>query len=837
MKKAKIIVTCFFTFFFFAHLVYLNKLPEAYAMLTGNDFIEEIATAPATTFLVERDSQGRLFALAGNDIYRSTDEGVTWMKVGDFNNFNASFLLLYIDSRDYIFASVYIFGQGWLLKRSVDHGSSWSTVLSGYSALWEMDEASNGSLYLNNYVGTTPNEGNDFVLRSDDGGATWIETYNVSGIDHIHCVAVDDYTDEVYIATGDGQYQSTLQRYNSSTGNWDILSNDTKTILQYETTQITFDSDYVYFWHNAQMQSYRMKKSGTSTSDFEIVFQGFYFKDVGDSNFVYEAVRIGDVYLFGTDEGQLWGSWDGEHWVKLFDMGTDTVIRSITRQSYPFYFTITQNSPYDGTLYRLSITKEDLVRLYYGEYNLRRGSLTNAQNYILEQRIHNETNYIDLTSVALSNVQASIKGLSRTNQILAPANTPNAGWEWNNKTGWAVNEGAGTFGTATVTSEDKANGTYSLKYEKDSGDSYDAVFTEPVGDYTTLNRGDILLVSCYIKGNVSSSERVRMGWKNDTGSMLQYTNYFDLTTSWQHISGFYQPYRATNLPVNIRVELYVKKGITCAAYWDSVLLQKLEFGIAYNNGASNEEIGYFENLSPVDFHTSELKTTNPTLTINGETISHSGTLNNGSESSATSLSGILTGAVKVDANIGGSGQTILKITGTRIVHVTNAVLQARKDSVYYGRYYATPTINASDLVALTSKQANITALSYANNKLTLTIDAPSNVTSTTKVYTGDKGQPISVAGATTWDWNETSKILDIIGIHSSQITITVTWRFPGDINGDGIVNVLDLYGLSKAYGATLTDPNWDEDADINSDNIIDTLDLSIIGENYGKTSN
>jgi len=64
----------------------------------------------------------------------------------------------------------------------------------------------------------------------------------------------------------------------------------------------------------------------------------------------------------------------------------------------------------------------------------------------------------------------------------------------------------------------------------------------------------------------------------------------------------------------------------------------------------------------------------------------------------------------------------------------------------------------------------------------------------------------------------------------------VKWKLPGDVNGDGIVNILDLSRLGKAFGATATDPNWDKEADINSDNIVEVLDLSILGKNYGKTS-
>lgn len=65
---------------------------------------------------------------------------------------------------------------------------------------------------------------------------------------------------------------------------------------------------------------------------------------------------------------------------------------------------------------------------------------------------------------------------------------------------------------------------------------------------------------------------------------------------------------------------------------------------------------------------------------------------------------------------------------------------------------------------------------------------------------------------------------------------TVLVTIAGDVNGDGIVNVLDLTALGKAFGSTLTSPNWNANADINDDLIISVLDLYIVGKNYRQTN-
>jgi len=62
------------------------------------------------------------------------------------------------------------------------------------------------------------------------------------------------------------------------------------------------------------------------------------------------------------------------------------------------------------------------------------------------------------------------------------------------------------------------------------------------------------------------------------------------------------------------------------------------------------------------------------------------------------------------------------------------------------------------------------------------------------------------------------------------------FQYPvGDVNGDGIVSVLDLFRMGKAYGSTDGSSGWDPDADLNKDNEINQSDLSYLSENYGKS--
>lgn len=90
----------------------------------------------------------------------------------------------------------------------------------------------------------------------------------------------------------------------------------------------------------------------------------------------------------------------------------------------------------------------------------------------------------------------------------------------------------------------------------------------------------------------------------------------------------------------------------------------------------------------------------------------------------------------------------------------------------------------------------------------------------------------SISAGTTIQWriyyNDT--LGNVNGTHACTILVTVR----GDVNGDTFVDINDLYDICRSYEAIPSSPNWNETCDINGDNIIDEIDLSILEGNYGK---
>jgi beta-glucosidase len=64
----------------------------------------------------------------------------------------------------------------------------------------------------------------------------------------------------------------------------------------------------------------------------------------------------------------------------------------------------------------------------------------------------------------------------------------------------------------------------------------------------------------------------------------------------------------------------------------------------------------------------------------------------------------------------------------------------------------------------------------------------------------------------------------------------VIGKIPADMDENGIVNILDLFIVARAFGSMPGDPRWNQIADSDGNSIIDVLDLTFIAANFGRTS-
>jgi parallel beta-helix repeat protein len=62
---------------------------------------------------------------------------------------------------------------------------------------------------------------------------------------------------------------------------------------------------------------------------------------------------------------------------------------------------------------------------------------------------------------------------------------------------------------------------------------------------------------------------------------------------------------------------------------------------------------------------------------------------------------------------------------------------------------------------------------------------------------------------------------------------TIEVRIPGDINGDGRVDILDAIQFGNYFGLRQGDKGWNPDADLNHDGQVNILDMIIVARNFG----
>lgn len=73
--------------------------------------------------------------------------------------------------------------------------------------------------------------------------------------------------------------------------------------------------------------------------------------------------------------------------------------------------------------------------------------------------------------------------------------------------------------------------------------------------------------------------------------------------------------------------------------------------------------------------------------------------------------------------------------------------------------------------------------------------------------------------------------------HISDNNLTdgmVKVKMPGDINGDGVVDIYDALLASTAFGSSPGDPNWNPAADMNGDGTVDIYDMIILSSHFGQ---
>jgi hypothetical protein len=216
------------------------------------------------------------------------------------------------------------------------------------------------------------------------------------------------------------------------------------------------------------------------------------------------------------------------------------------------------------------------------------------------------------------------------------------------------------------------------------------------------------------------------------------------------------------------------------------------------------------------------------------------------------------GGTTVPATNLGNGQYESTIDTSNLNGSTVILAYAKEPSYLYGVDAAVLRVLVHDLgVDNADLSKTVVGTGYTDNiTVTLTNYGGFTESSNLTVYANATAigiQPIILASGNsttmTFTWNTT-------GFAKGNYSIsTYAWPVPGetdaadnnftggwvkvtivgDVNGDGKVNLIDVFAVALAYGSYPGSPKWNPNYDINNDGKIDLIDYFIAALNYGKT--
>lgn len=284
------------------------------------------------------DSKGVLWVGDKNfGVWKSTDNGGSFQLVYKMpgtidggNIYGGLVWTLFVDSRDYIFASAG--GTGGLF-RSTDGGASFVQVLKTNGTSTEsfyvaMTEDNLGALYAVTYTSgkTTP-----YLLKSVDGGANWERVGNF-GVFHFHNIKFNPYNGYLYLIIGEGSTPDAARILRSKDGgaSWSlVVKRDDNVGTVY--LAMTFSGNYVYIGQDYPNRVCNIQRFFDDGSNGTFVTQTVYTPP-GDGYMPFiSATNVGDSIVFANcaensnGVSRVVASNDGTTWTVLKNQSVTTV--------------------------------------------------------------------------------------------------------------------------------------------------------------------------------------------------------------------------------------------------------------------------------------------------------------------------------------------------------------------------------------------------------------------------------------------------------------------------------------------------------------------------------
>jgi hypothetical protein len=150
------------------------------------------------------------------------------------------------------------------------------------------------------------------------------------------------------------------------------------------------------------------------------------------------------------------------------------------------------------------------------------------------------------------------------------------------------------------------------------------------------------------------------------------------------------------------------------------------------------------------------------------------------------------------------------------------------------------THNSTTYPVVVFSNSSITSFSYDDTLKTMRFDASGSAGTTGLTFVTESKQLLdgilavlvnNTAISYALAGNQTHNILSFAYTHSTE-HIKILPTILGDVNGDRMVDMLDISIVIDAFMTSPNDTKWNPLADINKDNVVDMLDVSFEADNF-----
>jgi hypothetical protein len=171
------------------------------------------------------------------------------------------------------------------IYRSYDEGMSFEllkTIEGGTILWWSIDSDRDGRLYIAEY-GPQQKDMSKTLWRSHDDGSSWQAIYHApdNTETHLHRIAVDPYTDDLWLTMGDGKNRAMLKSSDHG-AHW-------QKIKRLQATAVAFGPNAIY-WGKDQKDHPGILRYDRKSKRFKYYFKPDKYGNYGGS--IYDMLRL-----------------------------------------------------------------------------------------------------------------------------------------------------------------------------------------------------------------------------------------------------------------------------------------------------------------------------------------------------------------------------------------------------------------------------------------------------------------------------------------------------------------------------------------------------------------